>query len=120
MMESVCEKLGSEFTRHVLPSWEELAKFYYSHELESLMDKKKATLEYLLRDNMFKSFIGYFSGAFEHTVDSCLLLKLFMEDAESLGKIYEVIYLNSDYFSTSALLKVAEMSIEQNIKGLID
>ena len=120
MMESICEKLGSEFTRHVLPSWEELAKFYYSHELESLMDKIKATLEYPLRDNMFKSFMGYFSGAFEHTVDSCLLLKLFIEDAESLGKIYEVIYLNSDYFSSSALLKVAEMSIEQNIKGLID
>ena len=119
MMESICEKLGSEFIRYVLPNWEELATFYY-HKLESLMDKIKATLEYPLSDNMLKSFTGYFSGTFEHTVDSCLLLKLFLEDVESLRKIYEVIYLNSDYFTTSALLNAAEMSIEQNIIGLID
>ena len=114
MMESICEKLGSKFTSHVLHSWEELVKFYDSDQLTSLVTKMTTfiTQDSPVTESMLTSITAYFSGAFEHSVNACLLLKLIEKDDRSLGKAFQVIQEHSDNFTTSALLDVAEKNMD--------
>ena len=115
MMESICNRLGSKFMDYVLQDWKELVLFFDSSHLTTMVAKMVTfiTKESPVTGSMLGSIIDYFSGDFEHDASACLLLKLIENDKKSLDKVFQVIQQHSDKFVTSALLNVAEKSMDQ-------
>ena len=122
MIEFMCERLESKFTSYALDNWREFERFNSDTLwLAPLMDKMKTfiTQETPLTDGMVISITKYFAGAWEHRDDLCCkMLNLFEKDDNRLGKVFDAILNNSHKFSTSAILSIAEKSMEYQSQTL--
>lgn len=114
MLDNLCKKLGTKFTEIVLVSWEEMIKFFRSGQLNSLVDTMKDvhTLEKPLSKDMVDVVMDFFSGKFQHDVDSCQLLIFFNPGDENYTKAVGLIRENAANFTPAALLHVAQKQMD--------
>ena len=114
MLEVLCRKLGTKFTEIILVYWEEMIKFFRTGQLTSLVHTMKAvhTLEKPLSTDMIEVVMNFFSGKFQHDVDSCQLLVFFGTGDATYNRAVGLIRENAANFTPAALLHVAHKQME--------
>lgn len=114
MMDVLCRKLGTKFTKIVLVHWEEMIKFFHMGQLTSLVSTMKSvhTLEKPLTKEMVEVVMNFFSGKFQHDVDSCQLLIFFTPGESDYTRAVGLIRANAANFTPTALLHVARKQME--------
>ena len=114
MLENLCIKLGPKFTEIVLPSWEEMIKFFRPSYLQSLVGTMQAVhIDTPLTKDLVEVVMKFFSGKFQHEVDSCQLLVFFYADDKNYNKAVGLIRENAANYTPAALLHVAKKQMNK-------